>query len=191
MRELNLLQELEKNPIVSQRELSNKFGIALGITNACLKSMAKRGWIIFKQANRKMGYYLTRKWLNEKIKLTTHFLSHTVKHYVELKTIFEHKFLEMERKGIRRIIFFGIGDEMEVAYITTQGTHMELIGIVEDDENWRPIKIFGFELRKLDEITEMDLDAVFITSSKDIMGPRLRRLENLLSFKKKVLIQHL
>ena len=37
IRELNLLQELEKNPIISQRELSNKFGIALGVTNACLK----------------------------------------------------------------------------------------------------------------------------------------------------------
>ena len=45
MRELNLLQELEKNPIISQRELSNKFGIALGLTNACLKRMVRRGWI--------------------------------------------------------------------------------------------------------------------------------------------------
>lgn len=45
IRELNLLQELEKNPIVSQRELSNKFGIALGVTNACLKRMVRQGWI--------------------------------------------------------------------------------------------------------------------------------------------------
>jgi DNA-binding MarR family transcriptional regulator len=45
MRELNLLQELEKNPVVSQRELSNKFGIALGMTNACLRKMVQRGWI--------------------------------------------------------------------------------------------------------------------------------------------------
>jgi len=38
MRELNLLQELEKNRLFPA-ELSNKFGIALGVTNACLK-----GW---------------------------------------------------------------------------------------------------------------------------------------------------
>ena len=59
MRELNLLQELEKNPIVSQRELSNKFGIALGVTNACLKRMARRGWIRIMGLNHhKIGYYL-------------------------------------------------------------------------------------------------------------------------------------
>ena len=59
MRELNLLQELEKNPIVSQRELSHKFGIALGVTNACLKRMARRGWIrMMNLDHHKIGYYL-------------------------------------------------------------------------------------------------------------------------------------
>ena len=43
MRDLQLLEEIEQNPRVSQRELSNKFGIALGVTNACIKRMARRG----------------------------------------------------------------------------------------------------------------------------------------------------
>jgi len=45
MRDFQFLEELEKTPNLSQRELSNKFGIALGVTNACLKRMARRGWI--------------------------------------------------------------------------------------------------------------------------------------------------
>jgi DNA-binding MarR family transcriptional regulator len=188
MRELNLLQELEKNPIVSQRELAQKFRIALGIANACLKDMVRKGWIKITEINRrKVGYYVTRKGLSEKVRLTNRFLSYTFKHYGELKAFFENRFFEMERTGIQKVVFYGVSDEMEVAYITIQSTNMELAGIVEDKENWKPIKIFGFELKKLDEITEMDPDAVFITTAKKVPEPKLEFLENLLGPKRIVL----
>jgi DNA-binding MarR family transcriptional regulator len=191
MRELSLLQELEKNPVVSQRELSNKFGIALGVTNACLKKMVGRGWIRTKEIDRrKVGYYVTQKGLSEKTKLRIHFLSYTFKHYTELKSVFEYKFLEMERQGIRRVVFYGISDGMEVAYITIQRTNIALVGIVEDEENWRPGKIFGFELKKLDEIMEMAPDAVFITSFLGTMEPKLQFLKSLIG-PKKILSHHL
>jgi DNA-binding MarR family transcriptional regulator len=45
MRNLRFLEELEKNPVISQRELSHRFNIALGVTNACLKKMVQKGWI--------------------------------------------------------------------------------------------------------------------------------------------------
>jgi DNA-binding MarR family transcriptional regulator len=185
MRELSLLQELEKNPIISQRELSNKFGIALGVTNACLKRMVRRGWIRINEIDRrKVGYYVTQKGLSEKTKLRIHFLSYTFKHYTELKCVFEYKFSEMERQGIRRVAFYGVSDEMEVAYITIQRTNIALVGIVEDEENWRPVKIFGYELKKLDEITEMAPDAVFITSFGGTTEPKLEWLKNLIGPKK-------
>jgi ribosomal protein S25 len=58
IRDLRLLEELQKNPIVSQRDLSHKFGIALGVTNACLRRMAAKGWIRIRALNhRKIGYY--------------------------------------------------------------------------------------------------------------------------------------
>jgi len=185
MRELSLLQELEKNPVVSQRQLSNKFGIALGVTNACLKRMVRRGWIRIKEIDRrKVGYYVTQKGLSEKTKLRIHFLSYTFKHYTELKSVFDYKFLEMESQGIRRIVFYGVSDEMEVAYITIQRTNIALVGIVEDEENWRPVKIFGYELKKLDEIMEMAPDAVFITSFRGTTEPKLEYLKGLIGPKK-------
>src|SRR5512142_2494352 len=86
MRELNLLQELEKNPAVSQRELSNKFGIALGVTNACLKRMARRGWIRITGLNhRNVRYLLTPQGFAEKARLSLHLISWTVHHYAALK----------------------------------------------------------------------------------------------------------
>ena len=165
MRELNLLQELEKNPVISQRELSHKFGIALGVTNACLKRMARRGLIRMMNMNHhKIGYFLTPKGFAEKAKLSLHLISWTVQHYSSLKDIIGKRLLEMQNKGVERIVFYGVSDEMEIAYVTLQGVNLKLVGIVEDEEKYRPQIIFGYKLRPVSEIQELEPQAILITS---------------------------
>jgi len=180
IRELNLLQELEKNPVVSQRELSSKFGIALGVTNACLKRMARRGWIRVTAGltHRKIGYYLTPKGFAEKANLTLHLISWTVQHYTTLKEIIGRKLLEMENSGVKRIVFYGISDEMEIAYITLQGVNLKLIGIVEDQEKINRAELLGFEVKDLREIETLKPDAILITSltGLDERKERLRQM---------------
>jgi DNA-binding MarR family transcriptional regulator len=165
IRDLRFLEELEKNPIVSQRELSHKFGIALGVTNACLRRMSRNGWIRIRDLNpRKIGYYLTPKGLVEKARLTLHLVSFRVQHYSELKRIVGKRLLEMQRDGMKRIVFYGVSDEMEVAYITLQGVNLKLAGIVEDDEKLKPQIIFGYELQPVSRVQELKPDCVLITS---------------------------
>jgi DNA-binding Lrp family transcriptional regulator len=165
IRDLRLLEELEKNPIVSQRELSHKFGIALGVTNACLKRMARKGWIRIRDLNpRKIGYYLTPKGFVEKTRLTIHLISFRVQHYSELKKVIANKFLEMQHDGRQRVVFYGVSDEMEVAYITLQGVNLKLVGIVEDDEKLKPQIIFGYELEPVSRVQELKPDCILITS---------------------------
>src|SRR3972149_2130801 len=138
-RDLRLLEELERNPVVSQRELSHKFGIALGVTNACLRRMARKGWIQIRDLNpRKIGYYLTPKGILEKARLTIHLISFRVQHYSELKKVIASRLLEMERDDRQRIVFYGVSDEMEIAFVTLQGVNLKLVGIVEDDEKFTP-----------------------------------------------------
>jgi DNA-binding MarR family transcriptional regulator len=169
IRELNLLQELERNPIVSQRELSHKFGIALGVTNACLKRMARRGWIrMMNQDHRKIGYFLTPKGFAEKAKLTLHLISWTVKHYSTLKEIIGKKLLEVQNNGFKTIVFYGVSDEMEIAYVTLQGLNLKLVGIVEDEERLSQENVFGFEVKKLDEVMSLEPDVIFITTPTGI-----------------------
>lgn len=168
MRELSLLQELEKNPIISQRALSNKFGIALGVTNACLRRMARRGWIRISSLNHhKIGYFLTPKGFAEKAKLTLHLISWTVKHYSSLKDIIGERLLEMQNKGVERIVFYGVSDEMEIAYVTLQGLNLKLVGIVEDEERMNRKDVFGVELTRVSQVDELRPDAILITSLTD------------------------
>ena len=86
MRDLQFLEEFEQNPKVSQRELSNKFGIALGMTNACIKRMVRKGLIKLRGIPpRRIAYYLTPKGFTEKTKLTLNFFSYNIHHYAEIK----------------------------------------------------------------------------------------------------------
>jgi DNA-binding MarR family transcriptional regulator len=168
MRDLQLLEEIEQNPKVSQRELSHKFGIALGVTNACIKRMARRGLIRLKGfPPRRIAYYVTPKGFAEKAKLTLHFLSYNIQHYAEMKKLISKKLLDMQAEGVKRVLFYGVGDEMEVAYITLQGANLSLVGIADGDEtNWGRI-IFGHRVAGLKELRTLKADAIFITSSKD------------------------
>jgi DNA-binding MarR family transcriptional regulator len=179
IRDLRLLEELERNPVTSQRELSHKFNIALGVTNACLKRMTRKGLIQIRGlSHRRIGYYLTPKGFAEKARLTLHLISYTVHHYSELKKIISKRFLDMQRDGLQRIVFYGISDEMEVAYITLQGVNLKLVGIVEDDEKFTPQIIFGYELEPLSRIKELKPDCVLITSlaENEVKKEKLKNL---------------
>ncbi len=184
IRNLRILEELEKNPLVSQRDLSHKFNIALGGTNTCLKRMAKKGWIKTQGLNRRRGgYYLTPKGVAEKTKLTLKMITCTLEQYSQLKRIISERLLEMKGKGKHRIVFYGVGDEMEVAYITLQGMNLKLVGIVEDDGKFRPQIVFGYELEPVSRIKELKPEGVLITSLAESDSKR-ERLSALIDLKK-------
>jgi DNA-binding MarR family transcriptional regulator len=179
MRNLRFLEELEKNPVISQRELSHRFNIALGVTNACLKNMTRKGWIRIRGlSHRKIGYYLTPIGFAEKTKLTLHMISCTIQHYSELKKMISQRLLEMEQGGFHRIVFYGISDEMEVAYITLQGVNLKLVGIVEDDEKFRPQILLGYELEPVSRVKELKPDCILITSlaENDLRKEKLKNI---------------
>ena len=165
MRDLQFLQELEKTPNLSQRELSNKFGVALGVTNACLKRMIRRGLIrLTKVPPRRIGYYLTPQGFAEKAKLSMTFLSYNIHHYASLKAMITERFLEMASQGVKRVIFWGVSDEMEVAYVILQGTDMELVAIVGDNYRTKGVNVLGRKTRNPHELPSLKADAVLITS---------------------------
>lgn len=179
LRDLRLLEELERNPVISQRELSHKFGIALGVTNACLKRMARNGWIRIRDLNpRKIGYFLTPKGLLEKGRLTLKLISFRIQNYSELKNIIGSRLLEMQKTGLKRLVFYGISDEMEVAYVTLQGVNIKLVGIVEDDEIFTPQFLFGYEVEPVSRIKELKPDCVLITSLTE-NGKKREKLEKI------------
>ena len=87
---LELLRKLEKNPQLTQRELSKEMGVSLGKINYCMKKLIEKGWIKlsnFKKNSNKMSYIylLTPKGIEQKSKLTFAFLEIKLEEYELVK----------------------------------------------------------------------------------------------------------
>ncbi|MDH5216068.1 MAG: MarR family EPS-associated transcriptional regulator [Gammaproteobacteria bacterium] len=94
-----LLKLLEEEPKLSQRELATQMGISLGKVNYCLRALVQKGLIKmrnFKNSSRKSKYkyLLTQKGLEEKSRITMHFLYSKMKEYEKLKL----EILELKRE---------------------------------------------------------------------------------------------
>lgn len=180
IRELNLLQELEKNPVISQRELSHRFGMALGVTNACLRNMALKGWIRIRDtSHHRMGYFITPKGIAEKNRLLVKMVVYNVRHYSQLKSLMADLLLDLQREKIQRLVFYGVSEEMEVAFITLNETGVELVGIVEDEDMRPTRKVLGYEVGGLNDLFRFNPDGILITSFADVER-RVSRLQGVL-----------
>ena len=88
---LHLIREVEGDPSLNQRLLSQRLNISLGKTNYLLKELVKKGIIKLvsfstnPEKAKKLKYVLTPKGLEEKINLTLHFLKAKEREYKRLK----------------------------------------------------------------------------------------------------------
>lgn len=169
LRNLQLLEEISKDPTVSQRKLSQHLGVALGVTNACLKKMVNKGFVKVKGINHKrIAYYVTPKGFSEKAKLTYHFLEYTIRYYCNLKDNISAKLSLLSQAGNKRIVCYGAGEVMEVAFVILNQVDLELLvlGIVDDDKDKQGNKMFGLQVQDPQIINELKPDAVLVTSMR-------------------------
>ena len=89
---LYILDEIEKNPTISQRSLAKKANISLGALNYALNKLIDKGLVKTKNfinSDNKLGYLyiLTPKGLSEKTKLAKNFLTIKYKEYQKINKI--------------------------------------------------------------------------------------------------------
>jgi EPS-associated MarR family transcriptional regulator len=109
-----LLQLLEANPQISQRELATALGISLGKVNYCLNALMEKGLVKarnFKNNKNKRAYmyYLTPRGFQEKAAVTVRFFRRKLAEYEALRTEIETLRREAAREEARTL-----GGESEV-----------------------------------------------------------------------------
>ena len=81
---------LQKNPQLTQRELSRELGLSLGKLHYCLNALIDKGWIKivnFTQSNTKHRYLylITPQGVYEKAQMTKEFMNRKIKEYEALR----------------------------------------------------------------------------------------------------------
>ena len=159
---LRLMGEIERNGSHSQRELSSRLNLSLGLVNAFLKRLVNKGYFKVKTMPRnRVKYFLTPKGLTRKSKLTVDYLRYSVNFYQEIKELLLNKFKEMERNQISSVLFVGAGEVAELAYLYFQLTDIQLVGIIDDRQNGNDF--FEFKVNDFDRLKQKDWDAVLLT----------------------------
>ena len=85
-----ILNSLQGNPQISQRDLAKELGVSLGKANYCLQELIKRGLVKarnFQKSDNKRAYayLLTPKGFEEKARITVRFLKYKMEEYETLK----------------------------------------------------------------------------------------------------------
>tara|TARA_B100000989_G_scaffold227299_1_gene174379 strand:+ start:170 stop:493 length:324 start_codon:yes stop_codon:yes gene_type:complete len=88
--ELDILRKIEKNPKLTQRQISKQLGISLGKTNYLIKALLSKGLLMienFKTSKNKLRYLyvLTPKGLEVRKNLTILFLKRKSEEFDKLK----------------------------------------------------------------------------------------------------------
>lgn len=168
---LRLMGEIERDSSPSQRELSSRLNLSLGLVNTFIKRLVTKGYFKVKTVPRnRVKYFLTPKGLARKSRLTVEYLQYSVNFYKDIKNLLINKFKEMEKARLNAVMFFGAGEVAELAYLYLQLTDLQLVGILDDSQDGGDF--FEFRVDSLDLLDQKDWDVIMLTrlgnTDKDI-----------------------
>ena len=159
---LRLMGELARDGGSSQRELSQRLNISVGLVNTFLKRLVGKGYFKVKTLPRnRLKYFLTPEGLASKTRLTTEYLRYSINFYRDIKQLLLSKFAEMEGKQVKRVLFFGAGEVAELAYLYLQLTRLELAGMIDDEKKGN--HFFGYVIKGAESISDMEWDMILLT----------------------------
>lgn len=163
---LRLMGEIDRNGNYTQRELSSRLNLSLGLVNTFLKRLVNKGYFKVKTmpANR-VKYFLTPKGVARKGKLTVEYLQYSVNFYRDIKKLLLSKYMEMENNDVRSVLFYGAGEVAELAFLYLQLTNIRLAGIIDDQQHNKDF--FGHMIADSNHMDQMDWDMVLLTRLDD------------------------
>ncbi len=129
-----ILDRIEANEDVSQRDLADELGVALGMVNAYIKRCVRTGLIkIHQMPPRRYKYYLTPQGFAEKSRLTAQYLRDSFGALRRGLASFERLYADLAEQGVERIILVGDDEMLEVGILASLSTGITVVGV------WNPL----------------------------------------------------
>ncbi len=132
--ELDTLIEIKNNPSTTQRSLSSKLNISLGLTNSILKNLITRGWLkVKKDTGRKLLYIVTPEGMANVSRLMYTRFQETLHYYHYTKDLLTAYLIKLYQQGEKTINIYGTNQLAEITYYAGIGTPLKLNAIISDD----------------------------------------------------------
>ncbi len=183
--ELNTLLEIKQNPSLSQRSLSLKLNISLGLTNAILQNLIHRGWVKAKKmTGRKILYLITPQGMARATNLIYDRFRETQNYYQYTKELFTSYLTDLYQRGKRMAVIYGTNQLAEITYLSILDTPLKLHSILSDDPSKK--KFLGHDVLTLSDFAQKipqepvsENLILFCTTDKEKLSKEISKHKNI------------
>jgi DNA-binding MarR family transcriptional regulator len=118
-RDLSLLEQIERDPNVTQASLATQLGIAVGTVNWHLKRLIAKGYIKVKRAERrKLRYIITPEGIAFRAHLTIDYIEQSMLLYRRTRDRVREILVDVKRAGYDSVRIVGDGDIADICRLT-------------------------------------------------------------------------
>jgi DNA-binding MarR family transcriptional regulator len=178
-RNLHILEEVSKNHQISQRALSERLGVALGLTNLYLKRLIKKGYIKVKGIpGKRYLYYLTPTGFTEKTALSMQYMQFSWNFFQGIRAQWREQFQRLAAQGVKQVVLCGTGELAELAYLSIRESDLLVVAVV--DEERAGLNFCGHTVEPLTVLNTLGYDRVILAAA-GVDPEAQRELRTLLS----------
>ncbi len=172
---LKLLDELTREPLITQRTLSSRLDIALGLVNTYIKRLAKKGHIkVSTIPKNRVKYILTPKGFAEKVRLTYEYMHYSINYFKDIRLRIDDIYRQMIASDVKDLLLWGDGEVAELCYLSLRGLPLNLVGVVDSKKVEKGF--FGHNVYSFGDFPELNYDAILITSFNEEEMERIKNL---------------
>lgn len=162
---LKILDELSEDSDITQRTLSEKLGIALGLVNTYIKHFVKKGYVRVTQFPRsRYKYLLTPEGIAEKSRLVYKHLSYYNNLFKTVRKDSLSLFKELEKSGVRELVFCGVDEVAEISFLSLKETYIKLIDVYDFDYTK---KFLDMKVKSIENLDKDIMSYIFISTLKN------------------------
>ncbi len=131
-----------------QRDLARAVGLSLGMTNAILKRLAARGWLLVKKVNnRKLAYAVTPAGAEALTRRSYRYVRRTVGYVVRYKEAVSELMARLRSDGYKRVILVGESDLSFIVEHAAARNSLELVERHADKKRLAAAEVDKLELK--------------------------------------------
>jgi DNA-binding MarR family transcriptional regulator len=166
-RNFEILSAIDESDTLTQRALSKRLGVALGLTNLYVKRLVVKGYVKVadfprKPAMRKrLRYLLTPKGLAEKTRLSAEFMGRSLTIYRQARETLREALAHLGEHRLTRVALYGTGEAAEIAYLTLREFGIEPVGVFDRSAGGT---FLGIPVRSVTELPEANVDRVIVAT---------------------------
>jgi DNA-binding MarR family transcriptional regulator len=142
-RDLSLLEQIERDPNVTQASLATQLGVAVGTVNWHLKRLIAKGYVKVKRAERrKLRYIITPEGIAFRAHLTVDYIEQSMLLYRHTRKRVREILADVKRAGYDSVRVVGDGDIADICRLTCLEQSVQIL----DQANIPTLEVRGVKV---------------------------------------------